>query len=277
MNEPWREEVERGRNLILSTFSKLEFKEDTHQYFLDGKEYLSVSATIHKFEKEEDWDKIATDYAMKHGGTKEYWLDVWKFNNLKATTAGTIAHEYGESLAWMRNGFSEKITDICKMKYVKEKNWLIPTTPKEEAIMKFWDELNPNLHFVLAETKVYSGVGQYAEILQNNYAGTFDLLLYYYDEKNPERSGYVVEDYKTNKSLYKEYNQDVGRMLLDPFGDMVEEPKSLYTLQLSAYSQCLMNIGLPVIARRLIWLKDDGTFEHIPIPDVSERLMSALS
>lgn len=272
----WEEEVERGRELILGTFSGLMFKEDTHQYFLDGTEYSSVSATIHRFEKEEDWDLIAENYAAKNGYTKEYWLRKWKFNNLKSTTSGTMTHEYGESLAWMRNGFPEKITDICKMKHIPSEGWLIPTTPKEEAILKFWDEMHESLHFVLAETKVYTGVGKYARKLRNNYAGTFDLLLYYYDEEHPERSGYVVEDYKTNKSLYNDYNEKNGKMLLDPFSDYVEEPKSIYTLQLNAYAQCLRNIGLPVIARRLIWLKEDGDYEHIPVPDIADRLTDAI-
>jgi hypothetical protein len=38
----------------------------------------------------------------------------------------------------------------------------------------------------------------------------------------------------------------------------------------------LEDIGLKVIARRIIWLKDDGTYELIPLNDVTDRLRDVL-
>ena len=55
------------------------------------------------------------------------------------------------------------------------------------------------------------------------------------------------------------------KFLLPPFGNLYEEPLSYYTLQLNLYSLCLAGIGLPPIAARVIWLKDDGNYELIPI------------
>jgi hypothetical protein len=34
----------------------------------------------------------------------------------------------------------------------------------------------------------------------------------------------------------------------------------------------LEDIGLPVIARKIVWLKDDGTYQIIETPDISDRL-----
>jgi hypothetical protein len=38
----------------------------------------------------------------------------------------------------------------------------------------------------------------------------------------------------------------------------------------------LEDIGLKVIARRLIWLKEDGTYELIPTKDVTKELREVL-
>jgi hypothetical protein len=188
------QEVTEIRDKILNSFNELIFVEDGHKYFLRGEELQSVSNVTHQFEPQSDWDAIATNYALKHGETKKYWQDQWRYNSLKATIRGTLTHEYGESMAWLRNGFPERICPSCVCKHVD--NWLVPTHPKEEAILKFWDELPPNLHFVLAETKVYSGVNPNLPKLNKNYAGTFDLLFYYKDPIDDSKSGLVICDYK---------------------------------------------------------------------------------
>ena len=258
-------EVTDIRNKILTEFKDLTFIEEGHKYFLNGQQLPSVSEVTHGFcQYPFDEQAQAIAYAEKHGETPQHWLDKWKFTNLKATTSGTLTHEFAESLGWIRNGHPEFITESCKPKYVKDKNWLIPTRPKEEAVLKFYDELNPNLHFVLAETKVYSNKSEISNVV-NPYCGTFDLLMYYKDPKDDSKSGLVVLDWKTNKELMKDYSRENGKMLLPPFNDYFEEPLSYYTMQLNLYSLCLAGIGLPPIGARVIWLRDDGTYELIPI------------
>lgn len=273
-NEP--SEVTKVRNKILTEFKDLVFEEEPHKYYLNGVELPSVSHVTHKFSVPFDSDSVAERYAEKNGMTKEYWLDQWKFNNLKATTSGTLVHAYGESLGWLRNGHPEKITEENKCKYVKEKKWLIPTRKKEEAILKFYDELNDNLHFVLAETKVYTGKNKEITNLKQDYAGTFDILFYYKDPNDDSKSGLCIFDFKTNSDLYSEYNRNKGIMMYAPFSDMFSESFGAYTLQLSAYQMPLEDIGLKVIARRIVWLKDDGTYELIPVKDVTKQLREVL-
>lgn len=270
-------EVTKIRNKILKEFNDLVFIEEGHKYFLNGEQLPSVSEVTHHFcAYPFDSEGQAARYAEKHGETAQYWLDQWKFTNLKATTSGTLTHEYGEGLGWLRNGHPEFIPESCKQKYVKEKDWLIPTRPKEESVLKFYDEINPNLHFVLAETKVYTGKNTELTNLKQNYCGTFDILFYYKDPNNDENSGLCIFDFKTNKELKKDFSRENGKFLLPPFGDLYEEPLSYYTLQLSCYQLPLEDIGLKVIARRIVWLKDDGSYELIPLPSVTDRLREVL-
>ena len=273
-NEP--SEVTEIRNKILDEFNDLVFEEGPHKYYIGDKELPSVSQVTHEFLVPFESDGVAERYAEKNGMTKEYWLDQWKFNNLRATTTGTLVHAYGESLGWLRNGHPEKITEENKCKYIPEKNWLIPTRKKEEAILKFYDELNENLHFVLAETKVYTGKNKQLTNLKQDYCGTFDILFYYKDPNNDENSGLCIFDIKTNKELKKDFSREYGKFLLPPFGEMYEEPLSYYTLQLNCYQLPLEDIGMKVIARRIVWLKDDGDYELIPLPCVTDRLREVL-
>jgi hypothetical protein len=270
-------EVTEIRNKILNEFKDLTFVEEGHKYFLNGQQLPSVSEVTHKFcQYPFDSETQAARYAETHGETAEYWMNKWKFTNLKATTQGTLVHSYGESLGWMLNGHPELITEENKCKYIKEKNWLIPTRPKEEAILKFYDELHPNLHFVLAETKVYTGKNKQLTNLQQDFCGTFDILFYYKDPNDDSKSGLCIFDFKTNRELQKDFSREMGKFLIPPFADYYEEPLSYYTLQLSCYQLPLEDIGLKVIARRIVWLKDDGNYELIALNDVTDRLRQVL-
>lgn len=260
------------RNNIQNSFSNVEFVEYGHKYFItmpDGTVLSppSVSQITHKFANEFDTEGISTRYAEKHGETAEYWQKQWKYKNLSSTITGTYVHEFGESLAWIRSGHPENICDCCKTKYVKDEGWLIPTRKKEEAVVKFWDEIPDSYHVVLPEAKIYN-----LTTTEQNYAGTFDLGLYYECKENPSKSGFILMDYKTNENLYSEWNEEHGKMLKPGFDHYVDCPYSMYILQLNLYQLALENIGVHVIDRRLIWLKPDGTYELVKVPDIQEDI-----
>lgn len=181
------------RTLITDTFKNLVFVEEGHKYYKDGKLLPSVSEVTHKYKPEFNVQKSAALYASKNGFTPEYWMDKWKFNNLKATTTGTIVHEYGEGLFWLRLGRPDLIPPTAMCKYNEEKNWLIPTRPKEEAILSFFNLLPDNEYPVLAETKVYNNFNPIAAPMMTSYCGTFDILFY---RETPTESGYIIRDYK---------------------------------------------------------------------------------
>lgn len=293
--EQWELECARARYLIKKYFGSLEFKEDTHQYFLpqpDGtkKEYDCVSHFTKQWDPEEDWDEIRRRYAQKHGQTPEYWKEKWDFNAKVACTNGTTVHEFAESCGWLSNGESDRICPSAMdqfdpdtyslIPYNKKDKWMVKDDEddwtrwvrKEQAVRDFWDNRHPSIHLCMAETKVYTSVGPFAEQYNNNYAGTFDLLTYYQHPTDPSKSGFIVEDYKTNSSLRKDFKKN----LLPPFEDYNEEPLSHYTMQLSCYQIPLEAIGLKVIGRRLIWLKNEGGFEVVPVPDVTDKIKDAL-
>ena len=107
-------EVTEIRKKILESFNGLEFVDEGHKYFLNGEELISVSVLAGRFESEFDTVEKARSYAIKNGETPEYWMDKWRFTNLKATVTGTQVHSYAESLAWLHIGHPENITEDNK-------------------------------------------------------------------------------------------------------------------------------------------------------------------
>ncbi|MBP5725256.1 MAG: hypothetical protein J6X18_16985 [Bacteroidales bacterium] len=269
---PEPKECTEMREHILKSFENLTFFEDGHRYEvkLENGQTLqlpSVSQIAGAYEREFDELTVSENYALKHGETPEYWRDEWKYKNLIATTTGTYVHEFGESLAWIRSGHPENICDCCKTKFNEEKWWLIPTREKEKAVVKFWDDIPDCYHVILPEAKIYN-----LDTTTQPYAGTFDLGIYYDCKENPEKNGFIIFDYKSNNSLYNEYNAENNKMLKNGFSDMVECPYSVYVLQLNLYQAALENIGIHVIDRRLIWLLPDGTYQLVKIPEIQERI-----
>lgn len=266
------------RAMILREFEDLEFYEEGHLYLLHGQSLCSVSGIGHRFIRE-PFDEVAQSirYAEKNGMTPAFWLQQWKQNAFRATTLGTKTHEFGESLAYLKAGHPELIRPSILSQFMEEYGYLAPIHPKEEAICRFLCDLPSSMHLVLNETKVYSGKNPIpARNLKEQICGTFDMLYYYDGDGNPAKAGFVVLDYKTNACLYSEYNQRVHRTLLPPFDNYIEQDLSLYTIQLSLYALMLEDIGLPVIARRIVWLTNEGKYQMIPVPDVSKMLRTVL-
>jgi hypothetical protein len=264
--------IEDARNYILEKFKDIRFIEQSHQYFLGSEEYTPVSYIIGRWEIPFDDSLRSSEYAEKNNLKQEDVLDQWKYTNLRATITGSLVHEFAESYGWLKAGFPSKIAPSCQPKFYKDKGWLIPTRPKEVAVKNFLDNIldKGNIYLVGAEFMMHSG---YMGV-STKMAGTFDLLVYY---DNPSgNSGFILCDYKTNKELTKEYSRNNGKMMKSPFSDLYEEPLGHYTLQFSAYQGMLESIGIPILGRVLIWLKDDETYETIKIENKSELLRQQL-
>lgn len=270
-------EIKKVRKAIKEAYSdKLQFVEETHQYFLDGVEYTCVSDIVKKWEnndreamlencaKKAQWKK---DYKY-YGMTKDEIRELWDKNSKEACDFGTLVHGFGESMFYWMIGEDDKILPEYKEQFAGDEP--VAKNKHEEAVIQFWNDIPECFVPVLAETKVFNQEG-------TPYAGTFDILFYYYKGKNDPRNGLLVFDYKTNASLSSDYCRDMGKMMKAPFNDLVEESLSHYQLQLSLYSIPIEKLGLKVIGRRVIWLLPDGSYEKIKMNDEVGRLRFALN
>lgn len=273
-------EVTKARELILSSFENLQFVEDVHKYYInrDGKdcELPSVSSIIHQFEPETDWDDVKKRYAEKNGLTVEQVTKNWHENNIISTTRGSITHFWGENAMNLMLGYKDKVKENMPMHFTND-GYLIPYSKKEEAIEEFYSEIlmNDNVFPVIPEAKVYANLNDTFKF-KTEYAGTFDILLAY---RYKGEIVFAIYDFKTNKSLYNDFNRKNNVLLKAPFDklNLIAEPLSMYTLQLSLYQLALMQLGLKVVDRKLVWLKDDGKYEKIQTKDVTNELIKFLT
>lgn len=79
--------------------------------------------------------------------------------------------------------------------------------------------------------------------------------------------------HNTNKELTKDYVRNVGQMMLPPFENYYDEALSHYYLQFNLYQRMMESVGLKIIARRLIHLKRDGTYEVHTVPKIDDYLI----
>lgn len=244
------------RNLIKDKFGDINFIEESHQYFIDEKEYTPVSNVIKEYEFYVDWDKKAEEFALKRNLKKSDVQKDWKLTNLKATISGTRTHEFGESYTNLMAGYPDLICDGNKRQYIKEYNTMVPTYPKEEGVVQFYNDINENKSTIMtpigAEFKLSS------KYIPNSrpICGTCDILFYQEDKVFPEDNGYVIGDWKTNSKLFNDFNRKFNIHMLPPFENMIDEPMSHYTLQFNLYRTMLESIGIKIVDMVLIWLKD---------------------
>ncbi len=272
-----RPKYQEMRQKIIDSFKGLTFIEEGHRYFLGDKEFTCVSNVTHRFQEETDWHAKAIEVSERdyeNENSKYYHMTsdeiekAWKDNSSRACVHGSERHEFGESCYWYMTGQFDKILPAFKDRLTEDGGFLA-IHPKEEATVKFWEDLPVSFVPIAVENITYNKT--------LNYSGTFDMLFYYdaeLDGKDPKYSGFVIFDYKTNKDLYKNFQE---KKLLPPFEELYDMPCSLYKLQLSLYQLNLEQLGFKVIARRLIWLRPDGEYDKIPLESYSKVLSEELT
>lgn len=261
---------------IVESFKGLTFVEDGHRYFLGDKEFTCVSNVTHRFQEHFDSHKKAQEtYERNYDNenSKYYRMTAeeieksWKENSKHACEHGTERHEFGESCFYYMTKQYDKILPAFKDRITKDGGFEA-LYPKEEATVKFWEDLPVCFVPIAVENITYNKT--------LNYSGTFDMLFYYDAElegKSPDKSGFVIFDYKTNKDLYKNFME---KKLLPPFDELLDMPCNLYKLQLSLYELNLEQLNFKVIGRRLIWLKPDGEYDKIPLESYTRVLKEEL-
>ena len=277
---PIPEEVKEIRRKITETFSDLEFIEEGHKYYLHKangvtKEMTSVTTFCHQeFQPFVDWDTILINKAEKLGISPDKLKREWKEKNITSTSNGTLTHLFAEAYMYFFLGEPENMPEVIrKMQY--EDGFLIPYGNKQKAVAKYYEDLfqTKGLYPVMPEAQIYIESGNNPYGMNVNISGTFDALFAFQDKKTDEWK-LSIRDWKTNKSLNNDYNQSNAITLLPPFNDLIDEPTSLYTLQLSTYQLGLQPLGYKITDRKLLWLTEEADYYKIDVPDVTDRIIS---
>lgn len=219
-----------------SLFNEIQFEPIEHRYHVKDREMTPVSTMVGKFYEHFETDEQAFLYAMRHGGDPVEIAEGWRETGRVACDFGTSVHNFGE-------GYFYNPT-------------LTPSNGHEEAVVRFWNTLPSHIIKLYSELQVYSK--------RLGFAGTIDNIFY-----DIQKKGIILSDYKTNKDMFKNF---MGKKMLPPFDHMYDMPLSKYELQLSLYQIPLLELGLKVIDRWIIWLKPDGMYERFHGNDYSKEI-----
>jgi len=227
---------------IKSTFEKLTFDEDKHQYSVDSVKLKgSVSSKIDKFVEKVNFDEKAEIKAIRLGITKETLLSQWEEEKNIACNTGNRVHLFGELYPFNKT--------------------MKPSCPQELAITKFWNNLPSHIVPACLELRMYH--------LQFMFAGTSDILLFNTIDKT-----FIIADYKTNKDLFKNFKK---KTLLAPFERLLDSPFNKYQIQLSFYQLLFEQTGYKVASRKIIWLLKTGDYLMYDCENLTKELLHELN
>lgn len=230
-------------DIELWKFRDIYFQEDTHTYTDSlGTKYTSVTKFVHEFCVEQDWDKIAEKYAIKHNMSVSEVKDLWDKNKNEAASMGTQVHSYMENL-WKRKEYRpvEPVGDYELVRksgleaYNRLYRWFVPI--RNEFIV-----YNPEWAL----------------------CGTIDYLCW-----DRREDCIAILDWKTNKEIKKEnpFQQCIGPLKGLPDCNYIH-----YSAQLSTYKLLIERMtNLRVGELALVHLKRDG-WEYIPCRDFSVEI-----
>ena len=231
-------------DIELWKFRDIYFQEDTHTYTDSlGTKYTSVTKFVHEFCEEQDWDKIAEKYAVKHNMAVADVTAMWDKNKNEAASMGTQVHSYMENL-WKRKHYQPEVP-IGDYEQVR-KNGLDAYTYLQRRFVPIRNE------FIVYKPEWAL-------------CGTIDFLCW--DRAN---DCIAILDWKTNKEIKKD--NPYGGRLIGPLNGLPDCNYIHYSAQLSTYKLLVERMtDLRIGELALVHLKRDG-WEYIQCRDFSVEI-----
>lgn len=263
-NVPW---------MTFSDFERLKFEKDNfspvltnppvlyddpqHRYHYKNQTYTSATQLLDKFKHKFDVQERSEYMAHRYSQSPEYWQQKWGGIRDASLERGNEIHNRREQALY------EKGVSI-------ERN-------KSYKVLKGTDYSDRNY--------IYLPDGIYPELLVWNHpwriAGRVDKIIINTIEHKVTYGNRVhwtyariadVEDYKTNKVIYRESfkDKDGYRMMTGPLSHLMDCHYTHYSLQLSIYQYMLEMMGFVPGNRRIIHIKHEIEGLGIPEPEVIE-------
>jgi CRISPR/Cas system-associated exonuclease Cas4 (RecB family) len=234
-------------------FKGMVFEEVSHTYTKEGKGLTPVSTFIKNFVKPFVAYRIAPGTARKEGISVEQVLKNWDEIRDEACEAGTRVHDFGERYVIDRYKVPSKLKFDNVVQHLEKGEKL---NNKELALIKFWNEKPEHYVPIALELRMYC--------VEIGIAGTADIILL-----DTRDSTLVIADYKTNKDLFKQHE---NQKLLDIFRDRDDTPFTHYEIQLSSYQILLEKKGYKVSRKMIVYLKEDGQYEIYDTEDLTSKI-----
>jgi len=238
-------------NELFTSFSDITYYDEPHKYYVNGKELISVTTIIHKYQEpfnEEYWSQAK---ATQYGLSVREVLRAWNFINKKGTMKGSAIHDYSENI------FQNKVFDYPKQMIVNEFGFdpvLLEYNVTKKHVDKFYNDTKDKLIPIKTEYVVYDG--------ESLIGGMLDMLFY-----NVKAKEFQIWDWKTNKEFDKE--SKYGNYLSGDLCTIQDSDLEIYSLQLSLYKLIIeKNTGIKLGDSYIVWFSHNNpTYEIIKVND----------
>jgi hypothetical protein len=236
---------------LFTTFNDVTFYDEPHKYYVDGKELISVTTIIHKYQEEFNEDYWSNYKSEQFSISQKEILRAWNFINKKGTIKGSAIHDYAENL------FQNK-----KYEYPKElilKEFGFDPVVKEYDITKkhvdnFYNDSHGKLIPVRTEFVVYDR--------ESLIAGMLDMLFW-----NCKTKEFQIWDWKTNKDFTSEMK---SRHLIGDLFMLEDCDLELYSLQLDLYKKIIeKNTGIKLGKSYIVWFSHNN--ENYKVIETKDR------
>jgi hypothetical protein len=227
-------------NKLFTTFNDVRYFDEPHKYYLDGKELVSVTTLIHRYQEEFNEDYWSKVKAEEYGLTQKEVIRAWKFINKKGTTKGSAIHDYTENL-FLNKVFTYPIHTIL------DEFGFDPVLEEYEItkkhVHKFYDDMKGKLVPIRTEMILYD-----RELL---IGGMLDMLFY-----NIETGEFQIWDWKTNKKFDMVMK---SRHFHDTLYMLEDSDLEIYSLQLAMYKLMLeKGTGLKLGKSHVVWFSHNN-------------------
>ena len=244
---------------LFTAFNEVTYHDEPHKYFLDGKQLISVTTLLGKYEYEFREDYWSGVKSKQYDIPQSEILHLWKYINKIGTERGSIVHDYAENL------FLNKIFPYPKQRIID----MFGNDPIRDSYLKAKKHVDKFYRFsqgrlipVKTELVVFDreyGIGGMVDLLfWNIKAQEFQI----WDWKtNKEFSGWHPKGYVDPKTeeVYEEdtyTNKTEGdETYTGVLGFLKKNDMNHYSLQLGTYKHIIeKNTGIKLGQSYLVWV-----------------------
>lgn len=225
---------------LFTSFNDVTYHDEPHKYYVNGKELVSVTTIIHRYQEEFNEDYWSKVKSVEYGITQKEVIRAWKFINKKGTMKGSAIHDYTENL------FLNKIFPYPKELILNEFGFdpvLEEYDITKKHVNSFYDDVKGKLIPIRTEMIVYDP--------ESLIGGMLDILFY-----NVKTGEFQIWDWKTNKKFDKEMK---SRHFQDKLYMLEDSDLEIYSIQLAMYKLIIEKItGIKLGKSYVVWFSHNN-------------------
>lgn len=258
---------------LFVNFNGVKFYDDVHKYYVNNKNFISVTTVLHKYKEEFDTEFWSFQKKDELGLTQDEVKDYWTALNVKSQLKGSAIHNYAELLF---NNKIYKFNNESILEKLGKRNIEILTRMGEKTIEEEFNQVKVFVDNFYRDTyeKLIPIKTEFVVFdMEWELAGMMDILFW-----NVKKQCFQIWDWKTNKELNM-VSKFRGKKLKSIVSFLDECEFEVYSLQLSAYKRIIeRNTSITIDGMYIVWFNEvNDNYKIIQCNDYSTEINMIMS